>query len=58
MKAGIQLLLTVFILLPLAFLAFAFAYAVFGAWAIPLTIIIVAFNVVVIIGRYAQEKGY
>ena len=56
--AGIQILVGVFILLPMLAIAFMFAYAVFGAWAIPLTLALLALSIMVAIGNYAQKHGY
>lgn len=55
---GIQILVGVFILLPMLAIAFMFAYAVFGAWAIPLTLALLALSIIVAIGNYAQRHGY
>ena len=55
---GIQILVGVFILLPMLAIAFMFAYAVFGAWAIPLTLAFLALAIMVAIGNHVQKDGY
>jgi len=57
-SAGFQLLITVFILIPLMGIVFLFAYAVFGAWAIPFTIALLALSIMVAIGNHVQKDGY